>query len=304
MKWIKKGVIFESPRGLEWMITHSAIPFAQKIRDDIFRVYFCGRDAKGRAQIGYFEIDLNRPSEILRISDKPVIGIGSLGAFDDNGVTTSWVVVHNDKHYQYYTGWSLGTTVPFYLYIGLAFSEDGGESFHRISTAPILDRSDVDPYLAASPCILVENNTWRMWYVSGVKWKLENGQPKHYYHIKYAESKNGVIWDRAGVVCIDFKSDVEYAIARPCVLKENGIYKMWYSYREKSYRIGYAESKDGLSWERKDECAGIDVSESGWDSEMIEYAFVFDHKGQRYMLYNGNDYGKTGIGLAVLGQDN
>jgi hypothetical protein len=71
---------------------------------------------------------------------------------------------------------------------------------------------------------------------------------------------------------------------------------MWYSYRGKNYRIGYAESDDGLNWKRKDEDAGIDVS------EMIEYPFVFDHKGGRYMLYNGNGYGKTGIGLAVLGK--
>ncbi|MDR0233611.1 MAG: hypothetical protein LBI31_02235 [Zoogloeaceae bacterium] len=36
--------------------------------------------------------------------------------------------------------------------------------------------------------------------------------------------------------------------------------------------------------------------------EMIEYSIVFDHGRQRYMLYNGNGYGKTGFGLAVLEQ--
>ena len=89
-------------------------------------------------------------------------------------------------------------------------------------------------------------------------------------------------------------------MSRPCVLKENGLYKMWYSYRGQSYRIGYAESKDGFEWTRMDADVGIDVSESGWDSEMIEYPFVFDQNGERFMLYNGNSYGKTGIGLARL----
>jgi hypothetical protein len=139
-----------------------------------------------------------------------------------------------------------------------------------------------------------------MWYISGVKWEREGGNPKHYYHIKYAESRDGYEWKRKGLVCIDFKSKEEYAIARPCVIKEKGYYEMWYSYRGENYKMGYAKSKDGLRWERKDEEAGIDVSESGWDSEMIEYPFVFDHKGERYMLYNGNGFGKTGIGLAVL----
>jgi hypothetical protein len=75
---------------------------------------------------------------------------------------------------------------------------------------------------------------------------------------------------------------------------------MWYSHRGKNYRIGYAESLDGLHWTRKDNEAGIHVSRSGWDSQMIEYPFVFDHQGSRYLLYNGNDYGKTGIGLGQL----
>ena len=66
------------------------------------------------------------------------------------------------------------------------------------------------------------------------------------------------------------------------------------------YRMGYAESQNGLNWERMDEKVGIDVSATGWDSEMIQYPYVFNHKNKKYMLYNGNDYGKEGAGLAVL----
>ena len=75
---------------------------------------------------------------------------------------------------------------------------------------------------------------------------------------------------------------------------------MWYCHRGLTYRIGYAESRDGIHWNRLDHLSGIDVSQDGWDSEMIEYPFVFDHKGKRYMLYAGNGFGKTGFGIAVL----
>jgi len=138
-----------------------------------------------------------------------------------------------------------------------------------------------------------------------VKWVVENESPKPYYHLKYAESEDGIHWERKGIVCIDFKYEGETRIARPCVIKEDGIYKMWYCYAIGSggYRIGYAESEDGIRWERKDEEAGIDVSESGWDSEMICYPFVFEHKGRKYMLYNGNEYGKTGFGYAILEEE-
>lgn len=78
---------------------------------------------------------------------------------------------------------------------------------------------------------------------------------------------------------------------------------MWYAVRGEHYIIGYAESNDGYTWTRKDHLAGINVSESGWDSEMIEYPFIFDHKDNRYMFYNGNGYGRTGIGLAILSKE-
>jgi len=281
------------------MISHALVPVVDR-GANCHRVYFSGRDEKGRSQIGYFEIDLAHPKEILLISDTPVVGLGPLGAFDDNGVTCSWIINHDGKKYLYYTGWSLGVTVPFYLNIGLAVSEDGGKSFKKMFQAPILERNEIDPFLMAAPCIVIESGVWKMWYVSGTKWETDNDRTKHYYHIKYAESHDGIHWDRKGFVCIDYQSIDECAIAKPCVIRDDDIYKMWYSFRGRSYRIGYAESKDGIHWERKDEEVGIDVSESGWDSEMIEYAFVFDHEGERYMLYNGNEYGKTGIGLAVL----
>jgi hypothetical protein len=135
-----------------------------------------------------------------------------------------------------------------------------------------------------------------MWYVSGVEW-VHRDLPR--YNIKYAESNDGLHWQRSGVVCIDFEGPDENALARPCVIKENGIYKMWFSYKGDYYRIGYAESSDGIDWQRLDGEVGIDISPSGWDSQMIEYSYVFSHEGKKYMLYNGDDYGKEGIGLAV-----
>lgn len=130
---------------------------------------------------------------------------------------------------------------------------------------------------------------------------MVDGRARHSYHIRYADSDDGLNWRRLGRVCIDFQAQNEYAISRPSVVRDPDMYRMWYSHRGAGYRIGYAESDDGVVWTRKDEEAGIDVSLEGWDSEMIEYPCVFDHGARRYMLYNGNGYGATGIGLAELG---
>jgi len=300
MKWIKKGLIFRPDGNNEWMKSHASLPIADKIKNDLYRIYFSSRNSKNWSSIFYVEININEPTKILRISESPILYPGKLGTFDDTGVMAASLVNKNEKKYLYYIGWNQSTTVPFRWSIGLALSKDGGENFTRFSEGPILDRNTIDPYLVSSPTVLLEGNLWKMWYISGLKWERISGKFRIPYHIRYAESHDGINWNREGVVCIDFKDKTETRIGRASVIKEEQTYRMWYSYAGEKYRIGYAESDDGIHWFRKDEEIGISESSSGWDSEMIEYSYVFDHKGIRYMLYNGNNYGETGFGYAIL----
>ena len=299
-KWRKLGKIFEVDNNFEWMKTHATCPFAYYLEKDIFRIFFSCRDIRGYSHGAWIDIDLNNDFKILKISQKPILEPGDIGLFDDAGVVPFKIVKHEKMLYLYYSGWTLKRTVPFDFHIGLAKSFDINNKFTKHSKIPILDRTENEPYLIGAPFVLKDNKTWKMWYISGDKWIKD----RHYYSIKYAYSKDGIHWSREGIKCIDYSNEFEYAFARPFVLKEDNIYKMWYSFRAQknidTYRIGYAESEDGIHWIRKDSEVGIDVSEEGWDSEMICYPFVFDHKGERYMLYNGNGYGKSGIGLAVL----
>lgn len=300
LKWIKAGRIFPPPRQGGWLHSHAAVPFAMAIEEHRWRIFFTARDESDRSHTGWFELDPRFPDQPLSVSRQPVLEPGALGTFDDAGAMGSWLVASEDGLRLYYQGWNRGHSVPFRNAIGLAVSEDGGRSFSKHGNGPILDRGVHDPCFTANPCVLVEDGLWRMWYLSGVAWQVEEDGPQPRYHIKYAESADGISWRATGRVCIDFRDETETAISRPCVLRDGDLYRMWYSYRGPHYRIGYAESRDGLRWQRRDEAAGLEVSASGWDSEMVEYPFVFDHAGTRYMLYNGNGYGKTGIGLASL----
>jgi hypothetical protein len=295
--WSKRGVVVPAPPPLSWATSHSALPVVRPVGDAL-RLYFSTRDARGRSHIAAGWLDLK--TRAVKFDDQIALGLGPLGAFDDNGVTSSCIVQHDGRTYQYYTGWNIGVTVPFYLAVGCAVCTDGGQSFARVSPAPVLGRSSVDPFLVASPSVLVEDGVWRMWYVSGTEWRLEAGTPRHRYHVKYAESDDGIEWRPTGRVCIDYRDASETSIARPCVIKDGALYRMWYCSRGDAYQIGYAESLDGLTWMRKDEEVGISPSPEGWDSEMQAYPFVFDYDGQRHMLYNGNGFGATGIGHAVF----
>lgn len=302
MKWKKLGLIFK-PGRFTWMVGHAQNPFAEPMGGDRYRIYFAGRDKNNRARGGWVDIDMKMPKEILDLGREPLLDLGELGCFDDCGIMPSCVVNRGGSKYMYYTGWSQAVVTPFTFFIGLTIQEKAGQPYVRYSKAPVLGRTKTDPFLTCSPWVLVENGVWKMWYVSATGWSVSptDVKPKHYYHIRYAESADGIDWKPNATVSIDFREG-EYAIARPTVYEEEGLYKMWYCYRGgyDTYRAGYAESPDGVHWTRKDNQVGIDVSPEGWDSEMICYPFVFKHKETHYMLYNGNDFGRTGIGLAVL----
>lgn len=303
-QFLKKGLVYP-PGKYDWAQTHCQNPFAVQIDKNIFRVYFASRDKDNQARGGIVDIDFQNDCSIIKEYQNPILSLGRLGCFDDCGTMPSTIVKEGNTWYMYYTGWSKAVKTPFTFYIGLALSHDGGLSFERYSEAPVLGRTMHDPLLAASPWVIKEGGVWRMWYVSATSWEHEgsSNKRKHYYHIRYAQSINGLDWITNGTVCIDFRDD-EYAIARPVVLQENGVYKMWFCFRggNSTYRMGYAESTDGIVWNRieADDSTSVPVSASGWDSEMICYPFVFDHNGKRMMLYNGNGYGQTGFGLAVL----
>ncbi|WP_417432231.1 hypothetical protein [Kiloniella sp.] len=187
----------------------------------------------------------------------------------------------------------------FYSSIGLAISVDGGQTFQKYSKAPIIQRNDVDPWCVLLPSVLFEKGLWRMWYVSGLGWDQQSNYTQSLYHICYAESGDGINWRREGDVCIGL-SEGETNTAHPCVIRDGGIYKMWYSYEAgRGYRIGYAESSNGLEWGRMDHLAGITISNAPYENEMVCQPHVFSHKGKRYMFYNGNQFGRDGIALGV-----
>jgi hypothetical protein len=302
MEWQKLGLIFDPVILKNKSLSAALMPIAKIIdqNEGIIKVYYCPRNSKNESEVHWFKFNINDPFTIIEQSPSSVYEKGDLGCFDDSGITSGSIVNGPDCAYYYYTGWNLTVKVPMNNSIGMAKIEQE-DNFKRIGPGPILTRNLFEPNSCSSPFVLYEDSIFRMWYVSMDKWVLDsNNVPKHYYNIKYAESQDGINWDRQCKVCIDYQNDSEYAFGRPFILNENEMYKMWYSVRGDYYVIGYAESVDGIHWERKDNLAGITVSENGWDSEMIEYPFIFDWNNNRYMLYNGNGYGKTGIGLAIL----
>lgn len=307
MKWQKKGRIYIPSGKYDWMQEFAMLPTPILLEDKL-RIYtgFCTKDNIGR--IGYVDVDLANPAKILHISEMPVLDIGSDGCFDDNGVVPVSVYFNEEQNkvYLYYIGFQKGVKVPYYMFCGLAVSGDQGDTFYRYSKVPILDRTDNEMFARCGVYVLKVNEIFKMWYIGSYKegWTFSNGKLRPLYIMKYMESSDGIHWDREPVECMHFQNNDEHGFGRPFIWKDGQIYKMMYSVRtySRGYYIGYAESEDGVKWIRKDEEAGIDLSDSGWDSENLCYPYMYTYKDRTYLFYNGNGCGKTGFGCAELVQ--
>jgi hypothetical protein len=306
--WEKLGLIFTPDTQHAWSQTHAQVPTVDVLSDKVWRIYYCARDASNQSRISYFDVEAGNPRHVLYRHNAPILQLGKLGTFDDAGMMPSSIVSVDGIKYLYYTGWNVRKSVPYQNTIGLAISRDGGKTYERAGEGPVLGLSLKEPYFIGTATVLHENGLWRNWYAACTGWEMINGKAEPRYHLKYAESKDGIEWRRDGNVAIDYKDTNEGGLVRAAVVRESGRYRMWYARRDTlgyrnvlqhSYRIGYAESPDGIRWKRLDEQAGIDVSNTGWDSEMIAYPNVVKTNSTSFLFYNGNGFGQSGIGLAI-----
>ena len=310
MPWIKKGLIYQPHLQLEWSQSHAQMPIAYVLNDKSkLRIYFSTRNKTSQSRPTFIDVSIDNPANIVYEHNSPILELGPPGSFDDCGIIPSWIIEIDNAVYMYYVGWNVRNTVPYYNSVGLAISHDGGTTFKKFSDGPLWDRNYREPYFSATTCVMNDNGLFRNWYLSCVGYIKYNNVLEPRYHLKYCESHNGIDWKREQRIAIDFKNELEAGIAKASVIKRNNKYYMWFCYRnltnyrtdlKQSYRIGYAESADGVTWERKDDKAGIEPAKEGWDSEMICYPHVFEMHGNLHMLYNGNGFGKSGFGYATL----
>jgi hypothetical protein len=300
MIWKKLGQLY-APRNLHpKLVSHAANPLAIWLQDDVYRVFFSGRDPQNRSSVGFVDIDIIK-REVVYIHDRPVFEHGVENSFYSHGVSIGNCYEVDGKRYILFMGWQCPQGGHWRGDVGRLLLENN-DTLRLESETPFMASNEIDPVSLSYPWVIknTEGN-YLMWYGSTVTWDAGNGEMLHV--LNHASSTDGHHWQRHGLA-VPHQIGVAQAFSRPTVMgNANNGYNMWFSYRSgtgEKYRIGYAHSPDAVHWELRLDEAGIDVSESGWDSEMIEYPFVFDHKGQHYMLYNGNGNGQTGFGLAML----
>ena len=318
MIWRKLGKIFDPTN---YRLANDCYEYAQSpqalVFDNYVRIYFSTRqrdpvNGKYLSHISF--VDMRKDfKEIINVSSHTVIELGKLGCYDEHGIFPLNVLRNGDKILGYIGGWNRRVSVSVDTSIGLAISHDNGFTFQRIGDGPVLTSSLHEPFLVGDPFVTIFEKRFYMWYIFGIQWKkfAKDQPPDRIYKIGYATSDDGITWHKKeeGRQIITDRLGKDESQAMPTVAYFNGRYHMFFCYRQsfdfrknkyRGYRIGYAYSDDLINWIRNDEAAGIDVTEGCWDSDMLCYPRVFHCDGRIYMLYNGNEFGRLGFGLAVL----
>jgi len=313
-KWKKMGIVFNPTEysGRKWMQEFAQAP-ATLVFDKFVRVYFSCRplrDKNGQyiSYTGYIDLDRNNLLKIINISEKPILKLGEIGTFDEFGTYPTSVIRKGSDVLAYYGGWTRCESVPYNVSIGLAISDDFGNTFKKIGNGPVLSFSLQEPMTISGPKIRRFNNNWFLWYVAGKKWEISSGRPESIFKIRMASSKDGINWNRENRDIIGDVLEENECQASPDVFFYKGIYHMFFSYKygsnfrnnNRGYRIGYASSKDLYNWTRNDSMVGISVSKKGWDDESIAYPHILELDGNLYLFYLGNQVGRYGFGLAIL----
>jgi hypothetical protein len=306
MNWQKLGIVWK-PNGVSPIAkTHAICPTPLLINENLIRVYVTCLDEKGRGRPFFVEVSAKDPTRVLNVGAGPCLDLGEPGTFDENGVMALSVVpVSSNKLYMYYAGFELCKSIRYRIFTGLAISEDGGLNFKRARRTPVLDRSDQELYFRGGPFALFDNGIFRLWYVGGSEWTDINGKSMPVYDLRYLESENGIDWGPRGKVCLSIEElKDEHGFGRPWLVKSDpSNYQLFYSIRKRTvaaYRLGYAESRDGINWIRKDQELNLDVSPGEFDSEAIMYSAILKNGDATYCFYNGNTFGEQGFAIAKL----
>lgn len=302
MHWEKHGLIYNASnfKNEDWRFNSALTPQPFYINPEIIRV-FCGfRDKDGISRIGFVDVDASQPSNILNVSESPILDLGRDGCFDDNGLILGDVVRAPEGVYLFYVGFQLVKKAKFMAFSGVALSTDNCETFQRISESPILDRAIGQSFIGAIHTAIYDKGIWRLWFAQGDGWQQINGIPYPQYHIRYVETKNLLEVPRLSTQCITCQLP-DYRIGRPKVYKISDRKYIMLATKgsiDGTYFPLIFNSSDGVNWSKSTEKLGIDLSSSGWDSQTLCYPALIPGKDRTWMFYNGNQMGIDGFGLA------
>jgi uncharacterized delta-60 repeat protein len=278
----------------------SATVYFKTLGDNVYMYY--GNLSATSSSNGEKTFDLYDPantginSEFTKASSNPVLNLGAGGTWDDTHIYGSSVIRDSDGTYKMWYSGHDGSN----LRIGYATSSDG-INWSKYSGNPVLDLGAGGSWESTHvgyPVVMRDSDgTYKMWYA---------GHDGSTWRIGYATSSDGINWNKySGNPVLNLGAGGSWDDAHVLtgkVIKENGIYKMWYSgHNGSNWRIGYATSSDGINWSKYSGNPVLNLGAGGsWDDAHVYISSVIkDRDGTYKMWYTGHSGSNTRIGYAT-----
>lgn len=258
------------------------------------------------------------PEPWVKNTKNPVLKKGAPYGFDFYALSDGWVLFHEGVYKMWFTG---GGAVPpdtvLHSSIGYATSPDG-ITWTKHAANPVLDisKNRWDSLGVETVTVLIDTaapatQRYKMWYAGQTR-------TAYTYEIGYAFSADGLHWTKheAPVLTTGGSGTWDNCfIEGPSVLKEGGVYKMWYAgydcevngqATDGKATIGYATSEDGIRWTKWAGNPVLQTEAAAWDAVTVQDPHVLRHNGGYHMWYGGtavdDNYGQqTGYAYSVDG---
>lgn len=306
---INRRFLMKTPTNNPLWLSHAQVPTVLPLHADLWRIYVAGRDRHNRARV--FVADFEPATlRVTHIHPKPVLDLGTKGAFDENGVGPGAAVFTGDRIRLYYSGVAARSEVPYRAGIGIAESTDNGLSFHKLDPAPALGGEADGLFGAATPTIMRETDGWSMWYSRFLDWRRVNGKLEPIYDIGLATSEDGLNWTPAPKPALSLSGEHEGGLVRAHAMSIGGRQILiagargWQDFRAggaETYHFILAEETGQGGWKRLPGRLDPEkVETNGWDNDMRCYPHPIQWRGKTLLFYNGNNFGRDGFGVAEL----
>lgn len=302
-KWTKseKNPIFGPKQTGPWDGWTNGVAILRNPDDKSYKMFYSGQGG-----IGFAEASIDDPLTWKEHPSSPVLKPNG-NYWEGNKINQPRVVKVTDIHWRmYYTGWGEKVEYGVPWAMGLAESFDAGLTWKRHGDGePIMERGPKGSYDDGAvfvPDVRRIGDRWMMWYCA-----LKVIPGKQSIHLCAATSDDGIHWTKCDeanpVITHDFQVGHMRNVASRCHVRiDDGVFRMWYTHGNPGYRIRYAESLDGLHFERSPIPVVLGPSDdaTAWDSQITCYP-TLDLVGNEWrMWFCGNGYGSVGFAKGTV----
>ena len=279
-------------------ITYTSNPVVIQMQNSIFRIYFNSRDSQNRSNVWSVDFDFES-LKVIQNSLRVQIEIGiNTPKYCRAGISLGSDFSLDNQRYIGFMGWYLPDRAHWMGEIG-RLEIDEAYNLELIDGSPWIGISKEDPISLSYPAIHQTADGLDVWYGSTHTWDAGNGEMLHLLERRRVTHEFGTE-KIAGI--LPFELGIAQAFSRPAILNTDWGTLFSYSVRGNTdkYRIAFRSLNATYKSIQFGEPVSFLPSTEEWESEMVEYPYLVTYKGEVYMFYNGNRFGKSGVGLARI----